>query len=124
MLNSPDPALLHTFAEIVEHGSFTNAANRIHRTQSAVSRRVRRLKERLGCILFELSGRTMRLTGQGEIFYEHARRILRAYRDALTAVNGRSLEGDITLGFPDDYASSFLPHVLALFKPSYPWVGI
>lgn len=124
MLNSPDPALLHTFAEIVEHGTFTNAANRIHRTQSAVSMQIRRLEEQLGCTLFERTGRTMRLTGQGEIFYEHARRILRAYREALTAVNGRSLEGDITLGLPDDYAGSFLPHVLARFRQSYPWVGI
>jgi DNA-binding transcriptional LysR family regulator len=116
--------LLHTFAEIVEHGTFTHAANRVHRTQSAVSMQIKRLEEQLGCRLFERNGRAMRLTGQGEIFYDHACRILRSYREALAAINGRSLEGDITVGLPDDYASSFLPHILARFKQTYPWVGL
>ncbi len=124
MLNSPSPDLLHTFAEIVEHGSFTHAAMRVHRTQSAVSMQIRRLEEQLGCRLFERTGRSVKLTGQGEIFYDHARRILQAYREALTVVNGRSLEGDITLGLPDDFATSFLPRVLSRFNETYPWIRL
>lgn len=124
MLNSPDPDLLHTFAEIVEHGSFTQAATRIHRTQSAVSMQIRRLEEQLGCRLFERTGRTVRLTGQGQVFYDHARRILRAYREGLAAVNGRTLEGDVTVGLPDDLATSFLPRVLARFTQAFPWIRL
>jgi DNA-binding transcriptional LysR family regulator len=125
MLNSPDPDLLHTFTEIVEHGSFTRAATRVHRTQSAVSMQVRRLEELLGCQLFERTGgRTVRLTSQGEVFYDHARRILGAYREALTVVNGRTLEGDVTVGLPDDLAGSFLPLVLTRFRETYPWIRI
>ncbi len=124
MLNSPDPHLLHTFAEIVEHGSFTLAAARIHRTQSAVSMQIRRLEEQLGCRLFERTGRKVKLTGQGEVFYDHARRILRAYRDALSVINGRTLEGDVTVGLPDDLATSFLPRVLARFTEVYPWIRL
>ena len=124
MLNSPSPDLLHTFAEIVEHGSFTHAAMRVHRTQSAVSMQIRRLEEQLGCRLFERTGRSVKLTGQGEIFYDHARRILQAYREALTVVNGRSLEGDVTLGLPDDFAMSFLPRVLSRFNETYPWIRL
>src|ERR1700733_12949113 len=117
MLNSPDPDLLHTFTEIVEHGSYTRAAARVHRTQSAVSMQVRRLEALLGCRLFERTGgRTVRLTGQGEVFYDHARRILGAYREALTVVNGRTLEGDVTVGLPDDLAGSLLPLVLTRFR--------
>ncbi len=124
MLNSPAPDLLHTFTEIVEHGSFTHAAARIHRTQSAVSMQIRRLEEQLGCRLFERTGRAVKLTGQGEVFYDHARRILRAYREALTVVNRRSLKGEVSVGLPDDLAMSFLPQVLGRFNQTYPWVRL
>ncbi len=124
MLNSPSPELLHTFVQIVEHGSFTRAGMRVHRTQSAVSMQIRRLEEQLGCRLFERTGRNVKLTSQGEIFYDHARRILSAYREALTTVNGRSLEGDVTVGLPDDFAISFLPRVLARFTEVYPWIRL
>ncbi|MFO1060791.1 MAG: LysR substrate-binding domain-containing protein [Dongiaceae bacterium] len=124
MLNSPDPDLLHTFAEIVEHGSFTRAALRVHRTQSAVSMQIRRLEQQLGCRLFQRAGRRVALTAQGELFYDHARRILRAYRDALAVMNGRTLEGDITVGLPDDLAGMFLPRVLPRFSETYPWIRL
>ena len=124
MLNSPGPDLLHTFAEIVEHGSFSHAAIRVHRTQSAVSMQIRRLEEQLGCRLFERMGRRVKLTGQGEIFYDYARRILGAYREALTVMNGRSLEGDITVGLPDDFATTLLPPILSRFTETYPWIRL
>lgn len=124
MLNSPDPELLHTFAEIVEHGSFTRAALRVHRTQSAVSMQIRRLEQQLGCPLFQRAGRRVTLTAQGELFYDHARRILRAYREALAVMNGRTLEGDITVGLPDDLAGSFLPRALPRFAETYPWIRL
>src|SRR5262249_22633400 len=124
MLNSPDPELLHTFAEVVEHGSFTRAALRVHRTQSAVSMQIRRLEEQLGCRLFQRAVRRVTLTAQGEAFYDHAQRTLRPYREALTVMNGRSLEGDITVGLPDDLATSFLPRVLSRFTETYPWIRL
>jgi DNA-binding transcriptional LysR family regulator len=124
MLNAPNPDLLHTFAEIVEHGSFTHAALRIHKTQSAVSMQIRRLEEQLGFRLFERTGRTVKLTGQGEVFYDYARRILGAYREALAVANGRTLEGDVTVGLPDDLAINFLPRVLARFAETYQWIRL
>src|SRR5262245_54640374 len=97
---------------------------RVHRTQSAVSMQIRRLEEQLGCRLLERTGRSVKLTSQGEIFYDHARRILQAYREALTVVNGRTLEGDITVGLTDDFATSFLPRVLSRFTGTYPWIRL
>jgi DNA-binding transcriptional LysR family regulator len=85
---------------------------------------IRRLEEQLGCRLFQRVGRRMTLTAQGEVFYDHARRILRAYREALTVINGRTLEGDITVGLPDDLATSFLPRVLSRFAETYPWIRL
>jgi len=53
---------LHTFVTIADMGSFTRAAEEVHRTQSAVSMQMRRLEERIGKPLFEKDGRANRLT--------------------------------------------------------------
>ena len=124
MLSTPDPDLLHTFVTIVECGSFTGAAKRVHRTQSAVSMQIRRLEELLGRRLFDRSGRSIKLTGDGEVLFDHARRILRVDREALTALTAAPLEGEITVGAPDDYAKSFLPRILARFARAYPSVRL
>lgn len=124
MLNTPDPKLLHTFVTIVECGSFTGAGKRVHRTQSAVSMQVRRLEKLFGRRLFERSGRSVKLTGDGEVLFDHARRILRTNQEALTALNEVPLEGEITVGAPDDYAMSFLPLILARFAGICPSVRL
>jgi DNA-binding transcriptional LysR family regulator len=123
-MHPPDPDLLHTFIAIVDNGSFSSAAKRIHRTQSAVSMQVRRLEEAVGCQLFERLGRSVRLTNEGEVFFDHARRIVRAYREALSAFGSVSLEGEVTIGAPDDYAASFLPGILSRFSRLHPNVHI
>ena len=85
MSHFPDPNNLNTFITVVECGSFTRAAERIHRTQSAVSMQIQRLESAVGKQLFERLGRSIRLTGEGEILFDHARRILGVYREAMTA---------------------------------------
>ena len=50
---------IHTFVTIADTGSFTRAAEEVHRTQSAVSMQMRRLEERIGKPLFEKDGRTV-----------------------------------------------------------------
>lgn len=124
MLKAPDPALLQTFVTIVESGSFTGAARRVHRTQSAVSMQIRRLEDTLGYSLFERNGQSIRLTAAGEVFYDHARRILADYRSAMGAVGQSELEGDITIGAPDDYVMTFLPKILRTFNQIYPNVRV
>src|SRR5262249_1121731 len=122
MQHPPDPELLQTFLSIVENGSFSSAAKRVHRTQSAVSMQIRRLETIFGCTLFERLGRSIRLTNEGEVFFDHARRILRAYREASSAFEGAVLEGEVAIGLPDDYAVSYLPNILSRFGRLYPGV--
>jgi DNA-binding transcriptional LysR family regulator len=57
---------LQTFVAISDAGSFTRAADEVHKTQSAVSMQMRRLEERIGKTLFEKDGRNNRLTEDGE----------------------------------------------------------
>ena len=57
-----DTDQLRSFLAIVDSGSFTKAAERVHKTQSAVSMHIRRLEEQLDCALFVKQGRGARLT--------------------------------------------------------------
>lgn len=119
-----DPDLLRTFVAIAETGGFTAAAGRVHRTQSAVSMQVKRLEETLGRALFERAGRSVSLTPHGEVLLDHARRILRAHQEALAAFDADAIHGDVTVGSPDDYASTFLPPILARFAQTHPRVHV
>ncbi len=54
---------LRNLRAIVESGSFTGAASRLHLTQSAVSRKIKRLEERLGHALLVRNGKSIEPTG-------------------------------------------------------------
>lgn len=113
---------LQTFVAIADRGSFTRAADEVHRTQSAVSMQMRRLEERIGKALFEKDGRTNRLTEDGEKLLVFARRMIRLNRETIAAFDAASLEGQIRIGTPDDYADRFLPEIMARFARSNPRV--
>lgn len=115
---------LQTFITIADVGSFTKAADEVHRTQSAVSMQMRRLEERIGKPLFEKDGRTNRLTEEGERLLTYARRLLRLNRETLAAFDDASLEGHVRIGTPDDYADRFLPEIMARFARSNPRVEL
>lgn len=115
---------LHTFVTIADTGSFTRAADEVHRTQSAVSMQMRRLEERIGKPLFEKEGRNNRLTDEGERLLAYARRLLTLNRETLAAFDDRALEGTLRIGTPDDYADRFLPEIMARFLRSNPRVEL
>lgn len=111
---------LKTFVAIAETGSFTRAADRVHKTQSAVSMQMRRLEERLGKPIFARDGRASRLTEDGDRLLAYARRLMRLADETLAAFDEADLTGRVRLGTPDDYADRFLPEILARFAHSNP----
>ncbi len=119
-----EPDLLQSFVAIAETGSFTEAARRVHRTQSAVSMQIRRLEELLGRPVFLRNGRSVALTQDGDLLLGHARRILRAHGEAIAAFDGSELQGRVTIGTPDQYATAFLPGILARFAETHPRVHV
>jgi DNA-binding transcriptional LysR family regulator len=119
-----DTDQLRSFLAIVDCGSFTKAAERVHKTQSAVSMHIRRLEEQLGCALFVKQGRGARLTAEGERLIEYARRIIQVEAGALAALSRKGLRGAARLGIPDDYAESFLAEILARFNRRHPLVEV
>ena len=113
---------LQTFVAIADAGSFTRAADEVHKTQSAVSMQMRRLEERIGKNLFAKDGRNNRLTEDGEKLLNFARRMLRLNSETVSAFDDTKLEGHIRIGMPDDYADRFLPEIMARFARSNPRV--
>lgn len=120
MANPLDLDQLQTFVAITDTGSFTKAADEVFRTQSAVSMQMRRLEERIGKPLFEKDGRSNRLTSEGERLLNYARRMLRLNQETLAAFDDKSLEGQVRIGVPDDYADRFLPEIMGRFARSNP----
>jgi DNA-binding transcriptional LysR family regulator len=115
---------LRTFIAIVETGSFTKAAEIVHKTQSAVSMQMKRLEERVGRPVFARDGRASKLTEDGERLLDYARRIVRLNVEALAAFDDAKLTGRVRLGLPDDYADRYLPEIMARFSRAYPGVEL
>ncbi len=119
-----DTDQLRSFLAIVDCGSFTKAAERVHKTQSAVSMHIRRLEEQLGCALFVKQGRGARLTAEGESLIDYARRIIQIEAGAVAALSRRGLRGAVRFGIPYDYAESFLAEILGRFNRRHPLVEV
>jgi len=115
---------LRTFVAIAETGSFTRAAEIVHKTQSAVSMQMRRLEERIGKPIFLRDGRSSRLTEDGERLLSYARRMVRLSDETVAAFDETELSGTVRLATPDDYADRFLPDILARFARSNPRVEV
>jgi DNA-binding transcriptional LysR family regulator len=115
---------LRTFVAIAETGSFTRAADLVHKTQSAVSMQMKRLEERVGRAVFAREGRASKLTEDGERLLDYARRIVKLNVEAISAFADGELSGRVRLGVPDDYADRYLPEIMARFSRSYPGVEL
>ena len=120
MVHMLDSDQLRTFLAIADTGSFTRAADIVHKTQSAVSMQMKRLEERLGRDIFERDGRASKLTDDGERLLDYARRIVRLNNECVSSFAETDLVGRIRLGLPDDYADRYLPEILATFARSNP----
>lgn len=124
MLPVLDNDHLRTLIAIAETGSFTRAAEIVHKTQSAVSMQIRRLEERVGRELFVKEGRTAKLTEDGERLLDYAYRMIRLNDEAVASFRQERLTGRVKLGVPDDYAERYLPQILARFTASNPGIEV
>lgn len=115
---------LQTFCVIADCGSFTEAARRVHKTQSAVSMQIKRLEERLDQSLFVRDGRSISMTSEGEALYTRARRMLRINAEIIDMFSEDDLAGNIRFGVPDDYAVKMLPVILSSFQRTHPKIVV
>ncbi|VVD94433.1 LysR family transcriptional regulator [Pandoraea iniqua] len=119
-----DMDALRTFLATQQLGSLNRAAERIGRSQSAVSQQMRKLEEQVGMPLFRRLGRGLALTESGELVLSYAHRILDLNDEVVRAVRGASIEGVVRFGLPGDFAESWLPKALGQFKKTHPGVRV
>jgi DNA-binding transcriptional LysR family regulator len=115
---------LQSFCAIADCGSFTEAARRVNKTQSAVSMQIKRLEERLGHALLSRDGRGVRLTQHGEALYARARKMLKINAEIMDEFSDDELAGVIRFGLPDDYAVRLLPVILSSFQKTHPKITL
>lgn len=117
---------LRYFRAVAEFGSVTAAARRLHVSQSSISEQIGDLEGELGCALLDRSGRQVRLTAQGQVFLEEARRTLEAAQRAveLTQRSMRGEYGSLAIGFFIWGASGFFPRVIREFRRLRPGIRL
>ena len=119
----PDSDLLRSFLTVAEHGNLTKAADRLGRTQSAVSVQIKRLETVLAARLFERQARGMVLTDAGERLLPAASRVM-ADLERVGAMFAKPLAGRVRIGIPDDYGTTILQDILNRFARSHPQVEV
>jgi DNA-binding transcriptional LysR family regulator len=119
-----DPELLRSFVLIAEGGSVTRAAERVGRTQSAVSMQMKRLEEVLGVPVLRRGPRGLEPTDKGLWLLERARTLLALNEEILEAFRAPPITGQVRLGSPDDYTLQWLPGILARFARTHPGIEV
>jgi len=110
---------LQCLIAVAETGSFTKAAERIGRTQSAISQQMTKLENWLGKPLL-VRGKKFALTPEGDIFLGYARQIFALHNEAMDRFKEPELEGEVRFGLPENFASVYLSEVLADFSRIHP----
>ncbi len=120
-----DTYQLQVFLAVVETGSYTAAARRLHLTQPAVSRQIRLLQEQLGVGLFRRVGRRMRPSHAGERLVEIARQVVllsQRVEEEMTLIRGEAA-GVLQVAASGTPAWHLLSRLLPDFRLEYPGVG-
>jgi DNA-binding transcriptional LysR family regulator len=118
---------LEMFVAVVEERSFARAAERVFRTQPAVSIGLRKLEEQLGTSLLDRSSRTAhRLTPAGEFVYESASRMVALKKEALSMLRGEkdTSPARLSLGVNGDKGTSLVTQLGTKFCAANPDVRL
>ncbi|MDR6890663.1 DNA-binding transcriptional LysR family regulator [Variovorax sp. 3319] len=118
------PELLRAFVAVVECNGYTPAAQFLHRTQAAISQQLARLEDCTGIDLFEKPTRQLRLTEQGKVLLDYARRLLELNNEAMDKLRPGVVSGSVRIGATNLYATTVLPSLLARFSELYPAIHI
>ncbi|PYV96795.1 MAG: LysR family transcriptional regulator [Acidobacteria bacterium] len=120
-----DLAQLEVFLTVAREGRFSRAAEKLFRTQSAVSQTIHKLEEELGEPLLDRSSRDGLLTDAGRVLQEYAERLLNLRNDAQEAlVELRELhKGKLAIA-ANEFTALYLLPVLGEFRRLHPMIKI
>ena len=119
-----DLDVLRSFSTGIALGSYARAADRLGRSTSAVSAQLKKLESQAGTPLLRKAGRGLELTEAGETMLAYAHRLLELNDEAVAAVNGSSLQGQVRVGLQEDLGEAVLPAALGRFARAHPNVRI
>lgn len=102
------------FLAVSDTGSFTTAAKRLGRTQSAVSQTIRQLEDEIGVVLINRASRLLSLTPAGELFQSHARHLIEDANSLASLVRerGQSKRSELRFGMVDSFAVAVGPTLI------------
>jgi DNA-binding transcriptional LysR family regulator len=109
--------LLRMFATVVEHQSFSRAAEALEVSQPAVSKAVRELESQLDVVLLDRGGRQFQLSEPGKVLYAYAKDIFALEHAAVDAVQAFYAmdRGTLVIGASTTIAAYWLPPLVAAF---------
>jgi DNA-binding transcriptional LysR family regulator len=121
-----DTQLLKAFQAVAEQASFSGAAESLHLTQPAISKRIASLESQLECRLFDRIGRQIALTEAGRALLPRARQILLAVSDTQRAIINLSgdISGELNVATSHHIGLHRLPRVLRQFTRDHPQVKL
>jgi len=117
---------LRFLVAVVEEGSFTAAATRVHATQSGISAQIKLLEESLDAQLFERSVAGVVPTAAGRLVYQRATRILRETTAMISDVSEMqgTVTGKVSAGLMPTTTRSVVAPVLDKFARRYPNIEV
>jgi DNA-binding transcriptional LysR family regulator len=115
---------LRLFKTVVETGGVTRAAHRLHRVQSNVTARVKRLEGALGVPLFVRGRRGMSPTPEGRRLLEYAERLLTLAEEARADLSAYPPRGRLLIGAMESTAAVHLPRLLSTLHARYPSLDV
>ncbi|MGE0100929.1 MAG: LysR family transcriptional regulator [Blastocatellales bacterium] len=121
-----DLAQLEIFLCVAEEKSFSRAADKMLRTQPALSIAIKRLEEELGETLFDRSSKSGTLTEAGHILLSYAQRMINLRdeaRDSIAELRGM-YRGRLTIGANESTSLYLLPELLLDYRKLYPNIKI
>ncbi|MBM6593560.1 LysR family transcriptional regulator [Microvirga pudoricolor] len=125
---TPDISMrdLESFDALARFHSYTNASEELGMTQSALSKRIKELEEKLGVRLFDRTTRQVSMTSEGQEFLSHATKLLEQFRRSVEEVRERAagFRGRLSIAAAPHMSANLLPPVIASFLAEHPEVEI
>jgi DNA-binding transcriptional LysR family regulator len=117
---------LQAFVTVCEYGGFAPAADELNITQSALSRRIKKLEEALGARLLDRTTRRVSVSTLGQEFLPEARRIVEEFKQSLSDIRDliQVRTGSVSIATNMTLADTLLPEIIAQFKAKSPNVRV
>lgn len=116
--------MLRSFVVVNDEASFTVAAEKLGRTQPAISQQIKKLEQLLERPLINRVGQKIALTAAGQTLLHYAQQILALNDEVLGQFANPLVSGRIRLGIPSEFATTLLPKIVGRFAKTYPDVTL